>query len=238
MNTPGSPPAGLVLESRTANPGRAVCVDSANRERGKVRLMIMRRISVSVLVSVLWSCGGDEPAQSPSATGASGAGTGVQPAAAGTGMLPGAGTGMLPGAGTGMLPATAGRAAAGSGGLAGASSTAAGTGGTAGAPTIAAGSGGTAGMPQSCSTANLTYTDFAAPFFASHCNRCHGQGDSIPRIQRPPRDVTFNSEADLIRSKERIRKIAITDQRMPPGEPLMGCIAEQLSKYLDTLPTQ
>lgn len=198
--------------------------------------MFTRRIAVSISLCLLAACGGGQTGTPTGASGASGTGVpSAQTAAPSTGA-----SGMPAAAGASGMPAPA----AGIGAIAGAPSLpapAAGSGGFAGtpsAPTPAAGSGGLASTPETCATDNLTYADFAAPFFASHCNRCHGQGDAVPRIQRPPREVTFNSEADLVRSKERIRKIVIKDQRMPPGQPVLGCLAEQLSKYLDALPSQ
>jgi hypothetical protein len=92
------------------------------------------------------------------------------------------------------------------------------------------------GKPDDCTNVELTYSSFATPFFSSHCNRCHGAGDAVPKSMRPPPDVTFKSEADLVRLRDRIRKASVEFRRMPPGEPLSDCVAEQLSKYLDTLP--
>jgi hypothetical protein len=86
-----------------------------------------------------------------------------------------------------------------------------------------------------CTKVELTYSDFAVPFFSRHCGKCHGAGDKAPPGSRPPPHVTFGSESDLDRLRDRIRKAAVEDKRMPPGAPLSDCLTKQLSDYLDTL---
>jgi hypothetical protein len=93
----------------------------------------------------------------------------------------------------------------------------------------------TAGSPQACASIELTYTAFDK-FFGETCRGCHSQSRSAAERSGAPPDVNFDSKADLIRLRDRIRKAAVEERRMPPNAALDDCRAEQLSDYLDTLP--
>jgi hypothetical protein len=93
----------------------------------------------------------------------------------------------------------------------------------------------TASSPQDCPSIELTYAAFDK-FFGETCRGCHSQSRSGADRSSAPPDINFDSKADLIRLRDRIRGAAVETRQMPPNAPLDDCRAKQLSDYLDTLP--
>ena len=62
----------------------------------------------------------------------------------------------------------------------------------------------------------LTYASFGRAFLDANCQRCHGQSDAARN--GAPSDVTFATEDDVQRFKDRIFARAASDNTtMPPG---------------------
>ncbi len=72
--------------------------------------------------------------------------------------------------------------------------------------------------PDACETSYLRYDNFGAIFSANWCRGCHSASVPADMRQMAPTDVNFDSEADLVEWKARIRVRATGDApTMPPA---------------------
>ncbi len=99
-----------------------------------------------------------------------------------------------------------------------------------GAPDSGAADGG-----ETCQTARLTWGNFGDAFFEKNCRSCHAQDRSGNTRLGAPVGVDFDTEEQVSRLRDRIRKAVIEEKRMPPTGQLSDCSYTQLGNYLDAL---
>ena len=88
--------------------------------------------------------------------------------------------------------------------------------------------------PDVCETSYLEYGNFGAPFVFNWCRGCHSSSVPAGMRQKAPIDVNFDTEADVVASKERIRLRATG--AMPGMPPAGGPTAEEralLAEWID-----
>ena len=72
--------------------------------------------------------------------------------------------------------------------------------------------------PSVCEDSYLTYDNFGAEFSANWCRGCHASAIPEGGRQNAPLGVNFDTDADLVRWKDRIRARATGDTpTMPPA---------------------
>ena len=88
--------------------------------------------------------------------------------------------------------------------------------------------------PDVCETSYLEYSNFGEPFVLNWCRGCHSSTVPAGMRQKAPIDVNFDTEADVLAHKERIRSRSTgTKPTMPPAG---GPTAEEralLAEWID-----
>lgn len=90
-------------------------------------------------------------------------------------------------------------------------------------------------MTDDCPTIELDYAGFGDGFFAMNCRSCHSASRTGSARMSAPADLNFDSEAEIGSARDRIRKAAVVEKRMPPAKRLSDCSIERLAGYLDRL---
>jgi uncharacterized membrane protein len=66
-----------------------------------------------------------------------------------------------------------------------------------------------------CSSSDLTYETFGAPFVTTWCRGCHSRDQAMR--QQAPEDINFDTRDDIVRFSGAIRTRAGLARTMPPA---------------------